>query len=316
MNKILITGGLGYVGGRLVSYILENTDAEILVSSRRVTNMAEIFNSDRVIFQSTADLIDFTIDLPEGVDSIIHLSSTNELQSLSNPVDSIEVNIRDSYILLQKAIKKNVKRFVYMSTAHVYGSPLVGHITEESCPKPLHPYSITHKAFEDFLWAAHDKKEIEAVIIRLSNSYGAPAFPDTNRWTLLVNDLCKQAITNKQLVIKSSGLQLRDFVTLTDVCRAVHHLLFLPTYKLKDGVFNLGGNHVISVLDMAILIRERFEDEFNMSLQISRLNFSGEDVIRPFEYCSIRLADSGFVWEQNTNREIDELINFCFKNFS
>ena len=316
MNNILITGGLGYVGGRIVKYLLANTNSEIVVSSRTQANVSTIFGNNRVNLYAADKLTDVNLSLPDGIDSIIHLASTNEIQAATDPADSILVNVHDSYILLQKAIRQKVKRFVYFSTAHVYCSPLEGSITEEFCPRPIHPYAITHKGFEDFLWAANQKKEIEGIIVRLSNSYGAPILPDVNRWTLLVNDLCRQAVENKQMLLKSSGLQLRDFVTLSDVCRAVHHLLLLPVDKLGDGIFNLGGNHVISVFEMAKLIQQRFIEEFNLPVQLIRSDPDGKEQVAPLRFYSNRLAESGFIWEQNATREIDQLIHFCLHNFS
>ncbi|MFT4802871.1 MAG: UDP-glucose 4-epimerase [Psychroserpens sp.] len=316
MNSILVTGGLGYVGGRIVKYLLANSNAEIVVSSRRKVDVSAIFGSNRVKFCRANTLTDVSLHLPDEIDTIIHLAATNEIQAAADPIDSIQINVCDSYVLLQKAIRQKVKRFVYFSTAHVYCSPLEGDITEKFCPRPLHPYAITHKGFEDFLWAAHQKKEMEAVIIRLSNSYGTPILPAVNRWTLLVNDLCRQAVTNKQMLLTSSGLQLRDFVTLTDVCRAVHHLMELPVSKLGDGVFNLGGNHVVSVFEMANLIQQRFIEEFNMPVKLIRSDPDEKEQVAPLRYYSNRLAESGFVWEKNINKELDELIHFCLQHFS
>lgn len=316
MKRILVTGGLGYVGGRVVKYLLENSSSEIIISSRRDADVETIFESNRVKLYSANNLIDDATAFPYRFDAIIHLAATNEIQAAADSADSIRVNIHDSYLLLQKAIKHKIKRFVYFSTAHVYCSPLQGEITEEFCPKPIHPYAITHKGFEDFLWAAHHKNEIEGIIIRLSNSFGVPFSSDVNRWTLLVNDLCRQAVSHKQMILNSSGLQLRDFVTLTDVCRAVDHLLQLPAVKLQDGIFNLGGNHVISVFEMALLIQQRLYDHFKIKVELHRASFNQLEKVISLKFHSSRLAQSGFVWKNNIEEEIDSLIKFCIKNFS
>lgn len=316
MKRILVTGGLGYVGGRVVKYLLENSSSEIIITSRRDADVETIFESNRVKLYSAKNLIDAATAFPYLFDAIIHLAATNEIQAAADPADSIHVNIHDSYLLLQKAIKHKIKRFIYFSTAHVYCSPLQGEITEEFCPKPIHPYAITHKGFEDFLWAAHQKNEIEGIIIRLSNSFGVPFSSDVNRWTLLVNDLCRQAVSHKQMILNSSGLQLRDFVTLTDVCRAVKHLLQLPAVKLQDGIFNLGGNHVISVYEMALLIQQRLYDHFKIKVELHRASFNPLEKVISLKFHSSRLAQSGFVWKNNIEEEIDSLIKFCIKNFS
>src|SRR5207245_1641136 len=104
--------------------------------------------------------------------------------------------------LTDAAKRAGVRRVVYVSTAHVYGAPLAGVITEASCAVSLHPYATSHRAAEDVVRAAHERKTIEGVVIRLSNAYGAPVSEDANCWTLLVNDLCRQAARTKTMVLR------------------------------------------------------------------------------------------------------------------
>jgi UDP-glucose 4-epimerase len=62
----------------------------------------------------------------------------------------------------------------------------------------------------------HERGDIEGIVIRVSNSFGAPAHQHANCWMLLVNDLCRQAVSTGQMTLRSSGIRRRDFVTLTD----------------------------------------------------------------------------------------------------
>lgn len=314
--RILITGGLGYVGGRIVSHLLStNAELKIDISSRRKVDVQEIFNSNRVFLIEAENLFDDQFPLQNEYDAVIHLAATNETDALLNTAESIIVNIYNSQILLQKAITNKVKRFIYFSTAHVYGAPLKGVIHEEVCPKPIHPYAITHKAFEDFIWAAHQKNEIEGVIVRLSNSFGAPVMPDVNRWTLLVNDLCRQAVMQKKLVLKSSGKQQRDFITLEDVAAATEHLLKIPHQLLGDAVFNLGGNSVYSIYEMAKMIQERAVYKLKMDIPIERPAVDETETVLPLDFQSKKMASTGFTWKNNTVAEIDALLEFCLKHF-
>jgi UDP-glucose 4-epimerase len=70
---------------------------------------------------------------------------------------------------------------------------------------------------------------------------------------VLVNDLCKQAVTKKSLTLCSSGTQKRDFITLQDVSRAALHFIGLPRELCRDGLFNLGGESSFRIIDMANL---------------------------------------------------------------
>ncbi|MEI6093227.1 MAG: SDR family oxidoreductase, partial [bacterium] len=245
-QTVLITGGLGYVGGRITKFLSENSDSNLIIADigKNVPDPTWLKKGKIVNLDLCSEKLD---DICKGVDCIIHLAATNEIESGENPEKALLVNGMGSLKLLRSAEKNKVKRFLYFSTAHVYKSPLSGTIDEVMLTRPGHPYAITHKVAEDFILASHDRRNIDGIIIRMSNSFGAPVNPEVNRWTLLVNDLCRQVVATKKLTLKSSGTQERDFVTLEDVCRAVLHLLYLPSDKIGDGIFNLGGEKSLSI---------------------------------------------------------------------
>jgi len=196
----------------------------------------------------------------------------------------------------------------------VDGSPLQGSIDETTLPRPTHPYAITHKVAEDSVLAAHDRKQIEGVVIRLSNGFGAPVTPDVDRWTLLVNDLCRQAVTTGELRLNSSGAQLRDFVTLSDVAGAVNHVLQLHTDQLADGLFNLGGGGVMSILEMTERVAARWQVLTGREIAIVRP--AGDSVSPPkLNYRCDKLAATGFRLTSQFDLEIDDTLKLCLRAF-
>jgi UDP-glucose 4-epimerase len=318
MKKILVTGGTGYVGGRVVAKLLAAGEYEIILASRQAeAHVQQLFSGKQVSHINPALFEDENYQLEENLFAVIHLAAYNEIDSIQYPIDAAQYNIVSSLKLLLKAIKAKAKQFIYFSTAHVYGSPLQGFITEETLPRPTHPYAITHRAFEDFVLAARDKGEIDSTVVRLSNSFGVPVDKNVNRWTLLINDLCKQASVSNELKLNSNGLQQRDFVTLTDVVEAVIHLLWLPEQKKLDGLFNLGGNYTCTVLDMVKLIQQRTKLVMNKEVEIIvpvSDNRSGTETM-PLNFSSQKLRSTGFEWTNNAIDEIDNLLNFCKQNF-
>jgi len=138
--------------------------------------------------------------------------------------------------LMSPAIAAGLERFIYFFTAHVYGEPLIGRITEATLPRPIHPYAITHYAAKNFVLAAHNQNKITGVALRLSNGFGAPTHPNVDCWTLLVNDLCRQAVQTRKIVLRSNGLQQRDLIPLMDIGGAVRHLIALPRSNCADGL--------------------------------------------------------------------------------
>lgn len=312
-HTVLLTGGLGYLGGRLAC-ALAAAGHQVRCGTRRPGAAAPDWLPGMPMVTLDWVSTEALTEACRGVDCIIHLAAMNEVESARDPVGALEMNGLASLRLLEAAKAAGVRRFVYFSTAHVYGAPLQGNIDETSLPRPVHPYAITHKVAEDFVLAAHDRKQIEGVVIRLSNGFGAPVTPDVDRWTLLVNDLCRQAAISGELRLNSAGAQLRDFITLTDVARAVNHLLELDAGQLTDGLFNLGGGKAMSILEMTERIAVRWQALTGRDIGIVRP--AGDGVPPPaLNYRCDKLAATGFTLTGQVDREIDDTLQLCLGAF-
>jgi len=310
--RILITGGFGYLGGRFAQALSAEPNYEIFLGSRR-NNEVPVWLPSAKIIQTQWDLPSSYHEISNGMDSVVHLAGMNAQDCVTNPSAALEVNGVITARLLHAAIRQGVKRFVYLSTAHVYGSPLSGVITEESCAVATHPYATSHRAGEDVVIAAHQRGDIEGVVIRLSNSYGAPAHTDANCWMLVVNDLCRQATTIQKMVLHSSGQQRRDFIALTDACRAIAHLLRLPIDNLDNGLFNVGGAWSPTILEMAQRVAERIDIATGSrpKIQCEKDQITGSTGL--LDYRINKLTDTGFNLNssESVDQEIDGLIHFC-----
>ena len=312
-HSVLLTGGLGYLGGRLACALVA-AGHQVCCGTRRPGAVAPDWLPGVPMVTLDWASTEALTEACRGVDCIIHLAAMNEVESARDPVGALEMNGLASLRLLEAAKVAGVRRFIYFSTAHVYGAPLQGDIDEATLPRPVHPYAITHKVAEDFVLAAHDRKQIEGVVIRLSNGFGAPVTPDVDRWTLLVNDLCRQAATSGELRLNSAGAQLRDFITLGDVARAVNHLLQLDAGQLADGLFNLGGGKAMSILEMTERIAARWHVMTGRDIAIVRP--AGDGVPPPaLNYRCEKLAATGFALTGQVDREIDDTLQLCLRAF-
>ena len=247
----------------------------------------------------------------KGVQAVVHLAAMNENECVNDPRKAVQVNTLGTLGVLRAAIDAGVERFIYISTAHVYGAPLDGHITENTLPRPVHPYAITHHAAEDFVLAAHDHGEIAGIVIRLSNGFGAPTHPDVDRWTLLVNDLCRQAVRDKVLTLRSSGLEQRDFITLHDVGRAVSHFLDMTPTDIADGLFNLGGECPMTVLTMAERIARCCLKTLDYSPEILRPAPGADGKTGHLRYDISKLKRTGFSVNGDIDSEIIQTLEIC-----
>lgn len=313
--RVLVTGAYGYTGGRIAQALAQRGGTEVLLGTRHALQSAPAWlPSARPVtldWQSPASLHRACT----GADAVVHLAAMNEIDSARDTAVALDVNARQTLYLLDAAMAAKVPRIIYMSTAHVYGAPLRGQIDERTLPRPAHPYAITHKVAEDFMLAAFDAGKIEAVVLRLSNGFGAPAHAGVNRWTLLANDLCRQAVTEGSLTLSGSGLARRDFVTLEDVSRAVEHVLHLPAPQLADGLFNLGGDAAMQVMEMAELIAARCEPVLGVRVPVRRAAPRPDERSDALRFSSAKLQGTGFALWRNHTAEIDATLRLCAAAF-
>jgi UDP-glucose 4-epimerase len=311
MNKILITGGTGFVGGRLAKRL--SVDNEVYVSSRKPIDKSSLALYGDVIAVEHRTL--FFADRFPAVDTVIHLAAMNEWDSAKHPSEAIRVNVGESQAILENSIRIGARRFIYFSTAHVYGAPLTGKISEETVPVPVHPYSSTHLAAENHVIEATLQNRIQGIVLRLSNSFGAPVSPAVNRWTLLTNDLCRQAVENGKMKLKSNGCQYRDFICLSDVEEIIASIVERKS-PLKHIVYNLGSGIPVRVIDMVKLIAQMAVTVLKKNV-LYELPHDAKETIEPgLEFSIDRLLEEGFKITNDVNLEIERLLQFCAEHFT
>jgi UDP-glucose 4-epimerase len=304
--KIIISGGLGYVGGRLSKYFAEDGHT-VVALSRQANALAgqqwpagmTVKHPDEYVLQP---------HLLKGFDVFIHLAALNEHDCVKYPEKAIEINITQTWQWLDRAYQAGIRQFVYFSTAHVYGKPLEGYYNEQSLPKPVHPYAITHKCAEDYVLSYREEKGMNNLVIRLTNSFGGPAFPTADRWTLLVNDLCRSAVETGTMTLLSDGTQLRDFVCLEDVTHAVNHHLLLNNHE--NGIYNLGAGHSTSIWDMALLVQKKAELVLQKSIQLTRKEPASPAVPASLQISIQKLLQTGFSPATQVGDEIESTLRY------
>ena len=150
--RILITGGFGFVGGRLAVH-LNQAGHQIILGSRslkKIPSWLQKAEVTEVLWHSDNSLE----SICKNIDIIIQAAGMNANDSAKDPIGALHSNGVATLRLLTAACRAGVKRFVYLSTAHIYADPLVGVISENTCPKNLHPYATSHFAGEQIspLW--------------------------------------------------------------------------------------------------------------------------------------------------------------------
>lgn len=309
--NILITGGLGYVGGRLTEYFAKEENNRIFALTRGksipndLSNL-EILKNDDVLEK------DALKDIP--IDIVIHLASMNEHECADSPQQAVDVNIKGTLNWLIWARQKNVGQFIFFSTAHVYGKPLAGNLDENSKTFPQHPYAITHKAAEDYVLNFFQDHNLNTKVIRLSNSFGSPAFPTANRWTLLINDICKSIVENRSFKINSNRLQERDFISLTNVCSAVERLIYYDIPEGDNRIFNLSSEESRTLFDTGVWVKEIANNYFQQEIKYS-FDPTKDQLDIPLKLSNEKLQRTGwFLNPDNDVWEIQKTFDFFLKN--
>ena len=318
--NILVTGGTGYIGGRIANYIEEKKPGvNIFLTTRDISQKLPSWTKKFTILQM--DLLnEGSINnclRDRNIDVIIHLAASNEIESIDNPRLALDVNTLGTYKLLNLAHANNINKFVYFSTFHVYGEVSAPIVTEETPTRPFHPYAITHRAAEDFVNYFRHYHDMKTLIFRLSNGYGYPLDKEINRWTLVFNDLCKQVATTCKIVLKSSGRQYRDFISLHNVARAVYHFLFVIPDKWGDGLYNLGGNCSMSILEVAQRIANVYRLKYKRESMIkTRPEHDSSNIAKPIKYSIEKLLKTKFVLRGEMDLEIEKTIDLCKKFYA
>lgn len=307
--RILIAGGHGFIGGRLGHHLLQ-AGHQVILGARNTSSPPDW------LAQAEAVQIDWNDGralehICCGVDVVIQAAGVNAQSCEADPVAALEFNGVSTARLVGAASQAGVKRFICLSTAHVYVSPLIGIISEDTCPRNLHPYATSHLAGDNVVLSASQHRQIEGIVLRLSNAFGAPMHKEVNCWMLLVNDLCRQAVETGEMVLRSSGLQQRDFIAMAEVCRVVEHLSFCSYDALLPSVFNMGSGVSQSVLEMAQLVQRRCKQILGFEPKIQRPETDASERHEKLEYRSDRLAKIGLNVSLDHNIEIDSLLAFC-----
>ena len=312
--RILITGGFGFLGGRLAIHLAQAGYSIVLGSRKDVASPPWLPQSE--VMQTDWDDVEVLKHCCKAVDVVIHAAGINAQDCVADPVAALAFNGVATARLVSAACSAGVKRFIYLSTAHVYSSPLVGNITEETFPRNLHPYATSHFAGECVIRSANQRNEIEGIVVRLSNAYGAPVHMNVDCWMLLINDLCRQAATTQSLILRTSGLQRRNFISLPDVCQAISCLLFANISNLSTGIFNVGGYWSPTVWEVACLIHERCSTILNFEPRLIRIAPHKNEHVVGLKYCCDALHKIGFQPSASNVEEIDHLLDFCKTSFS
>lgn len=250
-GTVLVTGGLGFIGANVIP--------ELLARGWRVRILDNYYRCDRAVAASLhaldgVEVIEGDVryanvveDAVRGAEAIVHLAAVCLNKSLSDPTESLDVNLFGTQNVFDSAARNEVRRIVYASSASVYGNPTSLPMRESDPKAPLTPYCIAKLAGEQLLAFYGERSKTSWLALRFFNVYG-PGQQTDAYYTSVVLAFLRRIAAGGVPVIDGSGEQTMDFVHVQDVARAV-------AMALDSGhsgeVLNVGTGQQTSIAELA-----------------------------------------------------------------
>ena len=291
-KKILISGGLGFVGVNLVKKLIEMNIEPIVtdfIPNKDNLNKDYLpFDLDSLSFYNT-DIRerDKVTELVQSIapDFVIHLAGMTNLEKTFEKAElAIDVNLKGSLAMLKGSEKVNIDNFIFLSTSDIYGG-VNPPFKETQLAYPASPYSASKVATEMFLMMFHNVYNIPVTILRSFNLYGK--YQSSER----VIPFIIKKLLNDEEVLLTKGEQRREFNYVDDLLDAIIRSLVFNNSQGK--ILNIGCGVSISIKEIATLIAQKLDRMDN--LKIGALEYRKNEIWDM--YCDNSLAKSILKWE-------------------
>jgi len=284
--RLLVTGGAGFIGSNYVRMLLDGSLVGVskliildkLTYSGNKSNLKDLNQSDYEFVQGDICDSNLVSKLTKKVDSVVNFAAESHVdRSIDSSKEFFQTNVIGTHTLLEAARRNNLGSFIQISTDEVYGSITEGSWDEGFPLLPNSPYAAS-KASGDLISQAFFRTfGIDVRITRCSNNYGPYQFPE-KVIPLFITNLLK----NKKVPLYGDGLNVRDWLHVTDHCRGIH--LVLTKGKAGD-IFNIGGGRELSNIELTRVIlsamgageeniekvTDRLGHDFRYSLNIEKI---------------------------------------------
>jgi dTDP-glucose 4,6-dehydratase len=310
--RLLVTGGLGFIGSNFIRYVLskywevEVVNLDKMGMGSNPKNLEDLEGDERYRFVK-GDLLDFDLvsRLVREVDAVVNFAAETHVdRSIANPRAFLESNTVGTFNLLEAARLNNPRlRIVHVSTDEVYSDILVGSYKEEDRLKPSSPYAASKAAADMFCLAYHRTYGLDVVVTRCTNNFGPYQFPEK-----LIPKTIIRASLGMKVPIYGTGRNVRDWIYVLDHCEA----LDLVLERGRSGeIYNISsGDELDNLTLVKKILRIMGKDEGLIEFVEDR---PGHDVRYSLDSSKIR-RELGWRPRRSLEEALKETVEWYLKN--
>jgi UDP-glucose 4-epimerase len=260
MGSYIVTGGAGFIGLHTANALLQMGHKVWILDNFRTGSREKV---ERLAAHSDARFVELDIRETDELatvvgkiepDGIVHLAALVSVQeSVENPRENFSLNVAGTESVAEAALKCEVPRIVFASSAAVYGRVDRLPVSENNPTRPISPYGAAKLAAEDLLLGYTETFGIRVACLRYFNVYGPGQSPDS-AYSGVISKFAEAFRTNSPFRVFGDGLQTRDFVHVRDVAAANAGLV--SRQEPLSGVFNVCSGRETSLLDLISCLRD------------------------------------------------------------
>lgn len=264
-NKVLITGGAGFIGSHIVEKLLENNYNVIIIDNLSSGSIENIPNSDTLKFyQLNIEKDDLELVFQkEAPDYVIHLAAQTSVNfSISHPYYDANMNVMASIKLLELCKKYNIKKFITASSAAIYGNSKYLPIDENHPTEPMSQYGLSKLTMEKYIKLSG----IPYIIFRFSNAYGPRQKSSKESGVVAIfNNAMKN---NEPINIYGDGEQIRDFIYVEDIANICIKAI---NSNVENEIINFSTNKGVSLNQLFKVMKSLYNYTLNANYLPERI---------------------------------------------
>ena len=262
--KALVTGGAGFIGSHIVDRLIDDGHEVIVLDDFSTGHRSNLTEHERLtIVEGDISNTDTVNECMQGVDWVFHKAAVASVpKTVNDPVGSSLVNYHGTLHLLEAARNNKVKRFVFASSAALYGDEPTLPKVETMCPMTLSPYAVDKLASENACGMYTRLYGLETVCLRYFNVYGPrqdPSSPYSGVISIFTDKLKKKEVPT----IFGDGEQTRDFIFVSDVVEA--NMKAVTTEGCEGQYFNIATANKITLNNLLKILSDIYSMEFDVN---------------------------------------------------